>query len=95
MGFNSAFKVLKSSTNSDIVICITIELHLVLNNMKYAFRGMEGLADTSYQKFSPLFSFTIRKGLKPFCFFGPCIFNMGDKKIKQQTAQINSGLIYY
>jgi len=28
-------------------------------------------------------------------FFGPCIFNNEDKKINQQNAQINSGLIYY
>ena len=28
-------------------------------------------------------------------FFGPCIFNNEDKKINQQKAQINSGLIYY
>jgi len=30
-----------------------------------------------------------------FFFFGPCIFNMEDKKINQQNAQINSGLVYY
>jgi len=27
-------------------------------------------------------------------FLGPCIFNNEDKKINQQNAQINSGLIY-
>ena len=30
-----------------------------------------------------------------FLFFGSCIFNNEDKKINQQNAQINSGLIYY
>jgi len=30
-----------------------------------------------------------------FLFCGPCIFNNEDKKINQQNAQINSGLIYY
>ena len=28
-------------------------------------------------------------------FFGPCIFNNEDKKLNQQNARINSGLIYY
>jgi len=32
---------------------------------------------------------------KVILFFGPCIFNNEDKKINQQNAQINSGLIYY
>jgi hypothetical protein len=50
--------------NSDIDICKTIELNSVLNNVKYVFRGIEWLADTSYEMFSPLFSFTMCKGLK-------------------------------
>jgi hypothetical protein len=54
----------KGSTYPDIDICTTIQLKSVLNNVKYAFRGMEGLADTSYQTFSPLFSFKMCKGLK-------------------------------